>query len=72
MTVKVTVISKTAGTAANHKRENSKYKQASGFNQTIAALIRSYYENWMIILSIEVSLMGRCFPSSSISLTEGL
>lgn len=31
MTAKVTVIDKAAGTAANQKRENSKYKQAFEF-----------------------------------------
>ncbi len=72
MTVKVTVISKAAGTAASHNRENSKYKQAIGFNKTITAVICSYNENSRIIPSIRVSLMGRCFPSSSMSLTEGL
>lgn len=72
MTVKVTVISKAAGTAANHKRENGKYKQAFGFNQTITAVICSYNENSRIIPSIGVPLIGRCFSSSSMSLTEGL
>jgi len=31
MTAKVTVISKAAGTAANQRRDNSKYKTALGF-----------------------------------------
>ncbi len=72
MTVKVTVISKTAGTAANHKRENSKYKQAFGFNQTITAVICSYNENSSIIPSIGGSTHGQMFSSSSMSLTAGL
>lgn len=71
MTVKVTVISKAAGTAASHKRENSKYKQAFGFNKTRTTVICSYNENSRIIPSIRVPLMGRCFPSSML-LTEGL